>query len=149
MPKICGKTSKVVTQTSWKYQKEETKKQKQHLEQLLPRISSKLLMSDIKPQTQETQKIPSRKKMHTIPSILYPNYRKSKIKKKVLKEGISLAGAAQGNEHWPANRKVTGLIPRQGTYLGFRPGQLVDVFLEHQCFSSSFCLSLPISLKIN
>ena len=34
----------------------------------------------------------------------------------------ALAGVAQWVEHWPANERVTGLIPRQGTCLGYGPG---------------------------
>ena len=34
----------------------------------------------------------------------------------------ALAGEAQGTEHQPANGKVAGSIPCQGTGLGFRPG---------------------------
>ena len=65
----------------------------------------------------------------------------------------ALAGVAQWIEHWPANQKVTGSIPSQGTCLGGRPGpqlggvckrQPVDVSLAYQCF----CPSLPpVSLK--
>ena len=33
----------------------------------------------------------------------------------------ALAGVAQWIERWPANRKVTGLIPGQGTCLGCGP----------------------------
>ena len=34
----------------------------------------------------------------------------------------ALASVAQWIERWPANQKVTGLIPSQGTCLGCRPG---------------------------
>ena len=34
----------------------------------------------------------------------------------------ALAGVAQWIEPWPVNQKVAGLIPRQGTCLGCRPG---------------------------
>ena len=52
----------------------------------------------------------------------------------------------------PANRKVAGSIPSQGTCLGCWPGsqlgvcemQPIDVSLAHQYFSPS----LPLSLKI-
>ena len=50
----------------------------------------------------------------------------------------ALAGVAQWTEHQPENLKVTGLIPSQGTCLGFRPGpqlgalrQLINVSLTH------------------
>ena len=35
---------------------------------------------------------------------------------------IALAGEAQGIESWPANQRVTSLIPSQGTCLSCRPG---------------------------
>ena len=52
---------------------------------------------------------------------------------------IALAGMAQWTEYRPVNQKVTGLIPSQGTCLGFGPGpqlgaferQLIDVSLAH------------------
>ena len=38
----------------------------------------------------------------------------------------TLAGVAQWIECQPANQRVIGLIPRQGTCLGCRPGSLVQ-----------------------
>ena len=35
---------------------------------------------------------------------------------------MALACVAQWIEHGPANQKVTGSIPSQGTCLGYRPG---------------------------
>ena len=35
---------------------------------------------------------------------------------------LALAGVAQWMERWPANKKVAGSIPSQGTYLDCRPG---------------------------
>ena len=35
---------------------------------------------------------------------------------------LALAGVAQWIEHGPANQRVTGSIPSEGTCLGFRPG---------------------------
>ena len=59
----------------------------------------------------------------------------------------ALAGVTQWIECQPANQRVTGLIPSQGTHVGFRPGpQLgacekeLDVFL-----SLSFSLPSPLS----
>ena len=57
--------------------------------------------------------------------------------------------------HHPANRKVMGSIPSQGTCLGYKfgPCQGVQaaadqtVSLTHQCFSPSFSPSLPLSLE--
>ena len=34
----------------------------------------------------------------------------------------ALAGVAQWTECWPANQRVTGSIPSQGTCLGCKPG---------------------------
>ena len=50
-----------------------------------------------------------------------------------------LAGVAQWIECWPANQKVAGWIPSQGTCLGCRPGpqlgacerQPIEVSLAH------------------
>ena len=58
-----------------------------------------------------------------------------------------LGGVAQWIESQPFNQRITGLIPSQGTCLGFRPGlwlgvcerQLVS--LTHQCFSTSSSLN--------
>ena len=69
---------------------------------------------------------------------------------------FALAGVAQ-IECWPANQRVAGSIPSQGTRVGCRPGpqlgvcrrQPIDVSLTHQCFSPSLSLSLPLSVKIN
>ena len=52
---------------------------------------------------------------------------------------LALASMAQWIECWPENKKVTSLIPSQGTCLGCRPGpqlgackrQLIDVSLTH------------------
>ena len=40
---------------------------------------------------------------------------------KIYKEN-ALAGMAQWIEHWPANQRVTHLVPSQGTHLGYRTG---------------------------
>ena len=56
----------------------------------------------------------------------------------------ALAGVAQWIERWPANQRVAGSIPSQGTCLGFCPGLLVGGTREatiHWCFS----LSSPLS----
>ena len=67
----------------------------------------------------------------------------------------TLAGVAQWIECRSVNRKVTGLIPSQGTCLGCGPGlqlracerQLINVSLANHCLSPS--LSPSLSLKIN
>ena len=46
----------------------------------------------------------------------YYNYNESKILI------TALAGVVQWIDCWPANQKVAGLIPSQGTCLGCRPG---------------------------
>ena len=66
-----------------------------------------------------------------------------------------LIGVVQLVEHRATQKKVAGLIPRQGTCLGWGPGTLLGNLREaigwcslaHQ-FSSSFP-SLPLSLKLN
>ena len=35
---------------------------------------------------------------------------------------MNLGGVAQWIQHQPVNQSVTGLIPSQGTCLGYRPG---------------------------
>ena len=55
----------------------------------------------------------------------------------------ALAGVAQWTECWPANLKVAGSIPGEGTCLGCEPGpqlggcerQQIDVCITHWCFS--------------
>ena len=37
----------------------------------------------------------------------------------------ALVGVAQWIECWPANQRVAGSIPRQGTCLGCRPGPTI------------------------
>ena len=63
----------------------------------------------------------------------------------------ALTSMAQWVGHHPANQKVAGLIPGQGTCLGCGPGpwigvcerQPTDVSLTPQCFSPSLFPSLP------
>ena len=43
-------------------------------------------------------------------------------KTKKEKANGALAGVAKWIERWPANQRVTSLIPSQGTCLGGRPG---------------------------
>ena len=67
---------------------------------------------------------------------------------------LALTGVAQWVDH-PANQKVAGSIPSQGTCLGCGPGpqlgvherQLIDVSFAHQYFSPSFSLPCPLSKK--
>ena len=57
----------------------------------------------------------------------------------VIKTKGALAGVAQWIECWPANQRVAGSIPSQGTCLGYWQGpqcgacerQLIDVSLAH------------------
>ena len=66
------------------------------------------------------------------------------------KLNIFLTGVAQWIERRPANQRVTGSIPSQGTCLGCRPGawlrvcerQPIDVYL-------SLSFSLPFSKNKN
>ena len=41
---------------------------------------------------------------------------------RVNKDFPTLAGVAQWIEQWPVNQRVAGLIPSQGTCLGYRSG---------------------------
>ena len=62
----------------------------------------------------------------------------------------ALAGVAQWIERQPANQKVTGSIPSQGTCLGCRPGPPVGGMQEaiDRCVSCTLMiLSLPSPLK--
>ena len=69
------------------------------------------------------------------------------------KTGVTLAGVALWIEHQPAQQKVAGSIPGQGTGLGCRQGpqlgecerQPVSVSLTHPCFSPSLSPFLPPS----
>ena len=73
------------------------------------------------------------------------------------KLGLPLAGVAQWVGHHPADQRVTGSIPSQGTCLGCGPGprwgahgrQPIDVSRTHSYSSPSLSPSLPISLNIN
>ena len=63
---------------------------------------------------------------------------------------------AQWVECQPANHKVSGLIPGQGTYPGCGSGphlrvrerQPMGVSLTHRCFSPFLSPSVPLSLKV-
>ena len=67
-----------------------------------------------------------------------------------------LTGVAQSVGRQPSQRKVTVLIPSQGTCPGCGPvpsrgeceRQPMDVSLTHGCFPLSLSPSLPLSLKI-
>ena len=61
---------------------------------------------------------------------------------------LALAGMAQWIERWPANQRVTGSIPSQGTCVGCRPGPQCEG-QPHIDVSLSLSPSLPLSLKIN
>ena len=63
---------------------------------------------------------------------------------------LAPAGAAQGIEHWPTNQRVTGLIPSQGTRLGWGTGpQLGHMRGNHTLTFLSFSFSFPSSLSKN
>ena len=61
----------------------------------------------------------------------------------------SLASVAQWIECQPANQRVTGWIPNQGTYLGCRPGPQQGVLKRQPHIDASLPLFLPLCLKIN
>ena len=56
----------------------------------------------------------------------------------------ALAGVAQWTEHHPANQKVAGLIPGQGTCLGCGPGPQLGA-----CESQLIDISLPIHVSLH
>ena len=64
---------------------------------------------------------------------------------------IALAGVAQWIECQPANQRVTGSIPSQGSCLGCRPGPSRGKreASTYWCFSPSCFHSLTLALKIN
>ena len=55
----------------------------------------------------------------------------------------ALASVAQWIEHWPVNQRVTGLIPSQGTGLGFGPGPQWGACKRQPHIDVSFPLFLP------
>ena len=73
----------------------------------------------------------------------------SEIKKNI--QGTALAGVAQWIDCWHANQRVAGLIPSQGTCLGFRLGPQLGVHKRqpHTDVSLPLFLSPFPSLKIN
>ena len=56
---------------------------------------------------------------------------------------LTLAGVDEWTEHWPGNRKVTGLISSQGTWLGCGPGPHLGAARDNQ---SHIGVSLPLSI---
>ena len=57
----------------------------------------------------------------------------------------ALAGVAQRIERWPANQRVTGSIPSQGTCLGCRPGPQGGVVRGNHTVIETMFLSLSFS----
>ena len=61
----------------------------------------------------------------------------------------ALAGVAQWTECLPANQRVAGLIPSQGTCMDYRPGpQLGCARGNHTLMFLSLPFSLPSSLSL-
>ena len=60
---------------------------------------------------------------------------------------LPLAGVAQWIEHWPANQRVAGSIPSQGTCLGCRPGLQWVTQDRQPHIDVSLLLSLPSPLS--
>ena len=56
---------------------------------------------------------------------------------------ITLAGMALWIEHGPANQRVTGSIPSQGTFLGCSPGPQSGVYKRQPHIDVSLSLFLP------
>ena len=68
-----------------------------------------------------------------------------------IQELLALAGVAQWIEHGPANRKVVGSIPSQGTCLGCGPGPWWGACDRQPYINVFLHLFVPLfpSLKIN
>ena len=56
---------------------------------------------------------------------------------------FALAGVAQWIECWPANQRVTGSIPSQGTCLGCRPSHQLGAHKRQPHIDVSLPLFLP------
>ena len=56
---------------------------------------------------------------------------------------LALAGVAQWIEHGPVNQRVTGLIPSQGTCLGYGPSPWWGMQERQPHIDVSFPLFLP------
>ena len=68
------------------------------------------------------------------------------------KKLLALAGVAQWIERQPANQRVTGWIPSQGTCLGCRPGSWQGAHEKQPHIDVSLLLFLPpfsLSLKVD
>ena len=59
------------------------------------------------------------------------------------KVGRALAGVAQWIQCWPANQRVAGSIPSQGTHLGCRQGPRLGVCERQPHMDVSLPLFLP------
>ena len=80
--------------------------------------------------------------------------RKKYNKKGFLKKERALVGVAQWIEHQPANQKVAGLSPSQGTCLGCRPGpwwgcvqEAANLFISCTLMFLSLSFSFPSPLS--
>ena len=85
-------------------------------------------------------------------SVFYIHKKKNKLDTIFLKKLHSaLASVAQWIEHWPMNQRVTGLIPSQGTCLGYGPGPQWGVQWRdnHTLMFLSLFFSLPSILSKN
>ena len=56
---------------------------------------------------------------------------------------FALADVAQWIEYWPANQRVTSLIPSQGTCLGYGPGPQLGAYERQPHNDVSLPLFLP------
>ena len=65
------------------------------------------------------------------------------------KQFYTLAGVAQWIKYWPANQRVAGSIPSQGTCLRRGPGPQVRVHERQPHTEVSFPFSLPFPLSKN
>ena len=68
------------------------------------------------------------------------------LRKRKKKKEKALAGVAQWIEHWPANQRVTSLVPSQGMCLGPRWGCARS---NHTLMSFPLSFSIPSPLSKN
>ena len=68
---------------------------------------------------------------------------KQSMRCRVQNTGYALAGVAQWIEHWPADQRVIGLTPSQGTCLGCRTGPWLGVCERQQHIDVSLPLFFP------
>ena len=114
----------------------------------LPGVAGPITVSRWVMSARAHTRVKSHQTAHFVGSLLHVHHTPVEL---LGNEYVALAGEAQWTECWPANPKVIGLIPGQGTCLGCGPGpqlgvckrQPIDVSLAHWHFSPSLSASLP------